>query len=259
LIAAEVTMRKDEHPEPAFGPDDTDALSSWMVAAGGSALASNPGTAHLGVAVGAAAPIVGGTVRLVHQFISEFKARRVKEVTDRVKERMEQEGVGDRFDDVKDVVLEAIPFIADAETEEKRQILEDVIVNATRRHDLTARTEASMALRLIKQMPAEAILVFGSIVASEGDQLSLKNNWKFSVGSDCFGLEWAIFEAGLASLGDLGLVTGDPRYPFSDFARVRSFGEVEFRLAHRALLLARWIERNPPSADAGTAGEETKP
>jgi hypothetical protein len=48
-------------------------------------------------------------------------------------------------------------------------------------------------------------------------------------------------------MGKLGLVTEDPRIPFDDFARIRAYGEVTFRLSHLALLLGRWIEKNPPT------------
>jgi hypothetical protein len=148
-------------------PRRTKAIVAWVVGTGGAAMTLHPATAALGIGVAATAPAAGWAAERVHQFVSEFKARRVEEVTDKTRDRMEQEGMGDRFDAVKDIVIEAVPIIADADTEEKWEMISNIIINAAARLDEeAAKVKALTALGLIKEMSAAAALVF-AVAAKE--------------------------------------------------------------------------------------------
>uniref|UniRef100_UPI00397E8938 hypothetical protein n=1 Tax=Salmonella sp. SAL4432 TaxID=3159887 RepID=UPI00397E8938 len=84
-----------------------------------------PEYAPIGIGVGALSPLLAMAAGRVHLFISEAKSRRIEEMADRVSERLAKEGTDGKREAMKDVFIAAIPIIADAETEEKRRMIED--------------------------------------------------------------------------------------------------------------------------------------
>jgi len=191
--------------------------------------------------------VAAGKVRCAWDGI---QAGRVEQFGNDVRERLEAEGLVEELPNLEDIITEAIPIVANAHQEAKRRLLVEVIVNGARHPDIAARTEASMALRLIEAMTPEAIVVFGGLVARRrSGTLSAHEVFKFTVGDECFGMKWEVMEAGLRSLEELRIIVGDLRFSLKETGKVRAIGEVEIRLGHQALLLARWIEESTNTTD----------
>jgi hypothetical protein len=232
-------VKKDEEQDrtqrnPAL--QRTKAIVSWLVGTGGAAMTLHPPSAAVGVGVAATAPVAGWAAERVYHFLSEMKARRVEEVTDRVRDELEREGLGDSFDAVKDIVIEAVPIIGDAETEEKRQMIANVILNtAARAKDEAAKAEAMQALACIRELPAAAALVFAFAARERREQ---GDNMRIAIasGESYAGLPWGVVVAAVVKMNFQDLTN----------SAVTSEGTV-IDFAPLGDWLRDWIERNPPA------------
>jgi hypothetical protein len=227
--------------EHGSGPEKTKALVTWAFGVGGAVLGLNPMTATYGVAVGAAAPLAGTASERVHRCLSELKARRVEEVAENVKVGLDHEGLGDRFEDVGDVITEAIPIIADAETNEKRKLIADIIVNAARLGSSEIiKAEALRALSFISEMSPSAVIVYAEAAArSRGNTRNL--TFEIVQDKDHAGLNGSVALDAASALEKLGLFhlrrSGNPP----------SQGRVN--LTPLGSWLCEWIVQNPVPAD----------
>jgi len=178
-------------------PENTELAVSTVTALTGGVMALFPELQVVGTLLGGFSGLLGSAAGRLHAGKTELRAERVEEVADDLRDRLEQEELTDQREAIKDLVIEAIPIIEDAETHEKRRLIADIILNAARRGGGdVARAEALHALRLIKEMSAAAVIVFAEVArvlrgASEDRQIDLPENAGYaalspSVAQDAF-------------------------------------------------------------------------
>jgi len=149
--------------EPEKTPSEKVARAAMI---GGGLVAALAGHhVEAGLAIGAAesTAIAAGTIE---RHVRGFADRLIAKTARRVKERSEQEQLQPDAETMDYFFREAIPTIGAATTEQKRQMMEEVILNLGRKStEIGAQIEASEALKWITEMPDEAALVFSVVVA----------------------------------------------------------------------------------------------
>lgn len=143
-----------------------DGVSAALAAAGG-LMQMYPQTAHLGLmglAVQVAGPFaarqVGAAVSAIQAFVAGRSEERARETADELWERLEEEGLTENADRLKDLWTRAIPIIAEDETKAKRDLIRELMVKTAGRDDLeTALYEAGVATRLIGDLSGSAAML----------------------------------------------------------------------------------------------------
>jgi len=105
------------------------------------------------------------TIQNLQNLASNIPAWRVSKTFQSATEKIAAEGIEPDLGRMADLLEQAIPFVGNAQTEEKRQMMEDVILNAARRSkEAAAQIEAAEILAAIEDMPDPAALIFAEIV-----------------------------------------------------------------------------------------------
>ncbi|MGC4043935.1 MAG: hypothetical protein QM758_09070 [Armatimonas sp.] len=116
------------------------------------------------------------TMQKLQEFVGSVPAWRISKTFRRVEKRIIEEGIDVNPERMADLFEVAIPFVGNAKTEEKRRMMEEVIINGARRStDAAAQVEAAEALALISDMPDSVALVFATIIAKIRQQKL--NDW----------------------------------------------------------------------------------
>jgi len=123
-----------------------------------------PGGALAGALLKGGAGAFGKFTGWASDFVSGQRSRRAAELIEQVTASAERENLTEIVEGLGDVVTEALCASTTAETECKRQLMAEIILNAARRAEKeSAKAEALCALRLIAEMPAEAALTFAVV------------------------------------------------------------------------------------------------
>lgn len=102
----------------------------------------------------------------VQGWLGSVPALHVARIFHRVNERVVEEQIEVDPVNMIDLLRTASQFVADAATEEKRRMMEEVIINGARRSkDAAAQIEATEALSALSQMPDSSALMFAQIVS----------------------------------------------------------------------------------------------
>jgi hypothetical protein len=145
-----------------------DAVGMVVGAAGG-LLSLYPKTAYLGIGISSTAPIVarnaGQYVGMAQAYLAGRAEERVQETAEETRQRLEQKGIADKADTLKDLWTRAIPIIGDDETKAKRDMIRELLVNTAGREDLeSALYEAGVAMRYVEEMSGAAAMLFAWII-----------------------------------------------------------------------------------------------
>jgi hypothetical protein len=204
----------------------------------------------------ASAPLLGaaaeGAIQKAQGLVAGLntvKILRANQTLETAAERILEEGLNPNAETLRDTVVAAFDVAAEAETKEKRELIENLIVNAARRNDDAARTEALEALEAIRKMPAIAAAVFGHVsreVSTDGHSTLRRSQDYHNLP---YVLVWPTVVMYLGQQNQLvtnNEVGGDT---------------VHLGLHPNGQWLADWVKRNPsPKADEGpTDGAGDKP
>jgi hypothetical protein len=154
------------------GESRSTGLSSTIrtVCTGGSllaALAGDSGAAAFVLAAGD--PLARGAEHL-SAALNESIVRVLRRSATRVQTQVEAEGLSVDPELVDDTLRQAIGSLADAETDDKRRMIEEVLINTARRSaEPAARVQALRALEMIAAMPPAAVLTFAALAALQRD------------------------------------------------------------------------------------------
>jgi len=203
----------------------------------GNLLGSLAGQPVVGALVGATAEPAGLLANHIIGILTEVKAHRAADSFRRIWERLKEKDVTPSPGALNDLLVEAASVLGDAETEEKRRLIENLIVNAAQTTELKTRTEAQSALSLIQRMSPGAAFLFGAAAAQQIAPSGNSPDPGIRVVSDAAGLD--------LSVGELG---------FEDLHRLNLFGSVSVEetrrkigvLNERGLWLLCWIMEHPP-------------
>lgn len=198
----------------------------------------------------------------VQDWFASVPALYVARMFNRVNERIEQETIEVDPVNMIDLLRTASQFVADAATEEKRRMMEEVIINGARRsRDAAAQIEATKALEIISQMPEAAALIFSETTLRIREIAPDSPKTLEHPLPGC-GLEKFIWEEGRKYLyGDYHYPSSDKfrmRMPFRIYTREPLVDDVEgddegqgvtqtnrFELSSQGRWLADWITNNP--------------
>ena len=124
----------------------------------GALATTNPvGAGLVGTAIEPAALVAGQ----VQQWFTARFNRRVAQTTGNVLDRMEAEGIQADPENLAELLENALPFVGRASVEEKRRLMEEILMNGVRSlGDDGKRAEAIEAMKLIEEIPLGAVLVF---------------------------------------------------------------------------------------------------
>lgn len=140
---------------------------------GGSLLAALAGDSGAAAFVLAASdPLARGAEQL-GAALNERIVRVIRRSATRVQAQVEAEGLSIDPELADDALRQAIGSLADAETDDKRRLIEEVLINTVRRAaESAARAGALRALEMIAAMPPAAVLVFASLAALQREAAS---------------------------------------------------------------------------------------
>lgn len=110
-----------------------------------------------GLAIG---PLAGAAGR-VQQFFGDKFSRRIVQTTINLGERTEAEGIETDQERLEELLENGLPFVGRATVEEKRRLMEEVLMNGVRSLKQEGKkAEAVEALKLIEEIPEASILIF---------------------------------------------------------------------------------------------------
>lgn len=203
------------------------------------------GDVATGLVIQASSEAAGaGTEALADWVNSGIRASKVRRVLPRlldVKQRLEAEGVTPDPEQMDDAFVEAAKVLADAETEEKRTLIADLLMNIGRRSQSGAVLEDGLfALGMIGHFPPGTARVFAAFEAleSEHGQPMVEGIEAISMHS---GLSATVCEGGCRHL--------EAVYP----PLIDSTGleEAGFLLTDAGRWLAEWVRKNPKNPEVG--------
>jgi len=154
-------MSKDEEP---MSPTLARGLKGGLLAAGAALAPSNPvvGAALVGLAE-LTGPGAGGFGAAVQNFRAWKRAKTSRNLLQRAEEEKLEPEVD--AEQVNYFFAQAAPFVEDATTERKRQMMEDIIFNGLRNlADEAKRAEAIEALQVIDEMSDSSALLFAGFL-----------------------------------------------------------------------------------------------
>lgn len=184
------------------------------------------------------------TVQKLQDFTGSIGTWRIAKTFHNIGSTVEAEGISLDAEHVMNLLEQTIPFVANASTEEKRQMMEDIIRNGVRKSEGEfGHIEAKSALKRISDMPDEVAVVFSAFVAQMQKQ----------------GPGWPIPNPGLSDvLHDKALtyLRSDPPHGVELLTRSTNSGGYDYTREGR--WLADWITNNPaPKPPAKEATEPT--
>lgn len=217
-----------------------------------------------GFALKSAAPLIGYAAE--HWRWLGRGVERIYEFSQRIQERAVEEGVREELKDVKDVIEQAVTVIGGEETEQKRRMIEDIVLNAakkTKQHGSVL--EANHAIDAIKEMSPEVAFVFGALVA---ELVSSPTGFETTIPDPIpnYGLPEFLHVAAIQEMSPRyrpvgfssqpAIVMNDaPRRPHHTLltrpvhidSEGNPIGEKSFELSDYGKWLASWIVSNPPA------------
>lgn len=102
----------------------------------------------------------------IQSFFDAVKAKRVKKTVDNLSKKISEESIDINNENIINLFAQAVPYLSDASTENKRKMMEDIIMNGARRHsEAVAQIEAATAITFINEMPDGSCLIFAEIVS----------------------------------------------------------------------------------------------
>lgn len=132
------------------------ALGDWVSAAG---------EVEKGASLKAISPLIGYYGERGWLWVGR-RAERVREFAFSLRSRARKQGVEAKLSAVADVIEQAIPVVGDTTSEQKRRMVEDVVLNAAHRSgEYGEQIQAVHAMELLDLMPDEAALLFSAMVS----------------------------------------------------------------------------------------------
>lgn len=231
---------------------------------------NHPVEAGLLLSVTESASLQAGNVQ---NWASNFHNRVINKTFGRIAERAKDEHLDVESDRLEHTIRHSIPCVGNASTEEKRQMMEEIIMNAVRKaEDAAAQIEANEAMKWISQMPDEAAYIFSLLLSkftSEGKTFrDYDPEFSFTVKLKYHGLPAMIAVKAYVYLcgpeTPLSLIdeVDNNKWPKAETALIEGIEEEDWplldntaQISQRGLWLAGWITSNPlsdfPDSKAG--------
>lgn len=200
-----------------------------------------------GLAIGPTANAAGR----VQQWFGDRFSRRVVQTAVNLGERAEAEGIEPDQEPLEELLENGLPFIGRASVEEKRRLMEEILMNGVRSlEDQAKRIDAIDALQLIEAIPDGAVLIFVSFLrklSGEDDVLKIKGSSRDSEVMPKCGLSDIVYQDNLFVIFNReGSKGADIQGKTLIASQYRSdVGETHYFLSERGKFLARWITNNP--------------
>jgi len=243
-------MSAPDDTKPCTNTDYTDAIAVTAAQTAGELLAliPEPTCQIAGAALKGSAGLIAKVSSAVSTLILQRRHERVAEVLGEVAAKAADEGLTESVAAQGDVLTAAFAVAGDAETEEKRRMIAEVILNAAAPAEERIRSaEAQTALQLISTMSPQAALLF-SIVAAD---------WSTAGARRIPGDELLIPEAvALLALEEIGCLTWEDedqntvsenvgeRRPVCEYRRLWAKGSFWIKLLPLGEWLAKWVVDN---------------